>query len=144
MANLNDLANRMRELPGILASESSRCAVEATTVVHHQLTHVTPVDTSQALSNWDISIGTLNGEFHEPYFPGNKGSTKLASEKAANTEAVFRLKEKKPGQAIFISNGANYIDRLNNGSSKQEPAGFVERASSVGKQSIKKFKMKLR
>ena len=144
MATLYDLANRMDRIAGSLESEASRCAVGVAVAVHHNLTGVTPVDTSTALSNWDISLGGISGEFHEPYFMGSKGSTELASERAANAKALDDLKNKKPQESIFISNSTPYIKNLNNGSSKQEPAGFVYRAVLVGRLAVKKFKMTLR
>jgi hypothetical protein len=38
------------------------------------------------------------------------------------------LTNKKPGQSIYVQNNASYIKRLNEGSSTQAPAGFVEAA----------------
>lgn len=144
MGTLLDLAKRMERVAAGLQSEASRCAVGVAVAVHHNLTDVTPVDTSTALSNWDVSLGGLSGEFHEPYFMGKKGSTELASERAANAKALEDLKNKKPGESIFISNSTPYIKDLNNGTSKQEPAGFVHRAVLVGRLAVKKFKFKLR
>ena len=42
------------------------------------------------------------------------------------------LTDKSPGQAFYISNLAEHIVDLNNGTSKQEPAGFAERAVRKG------------
>jgi len=144
MKTLADLADKMKKTAANLNLEVSRCTIEAARVIHHNLTEATPVDTSTALSNWDISVGTLNGERHEAWFYGKKGSTKLRSMNAANIEADVRLKTKKANQSIFISNSVDYIKNLNDGSSKQEPAGFVERAILLGRKSVQNFKMKLR
>ena len=140
---LRDLASRMDRLAASLTLEGSRCAVETAKIIHHNLTLNTPVDTSTALSNWDIFIGSYESDSHEPYVMGKKGSTKLASMGFANKEAELRLSEKKPGETIFIVNSLDYIRKLNDGSSKQAPAGFVEAAIIVGKEFAKNFKINL-
>lgn len=140
---LLDLAKDMDSTTASLKLEASRCAVETAKVIHHNLTKVTPVDTSTALSNWDIFLGSFSSEMHEAYFLGKRGSTGLKSEKFANKEAESILKEKKPGIPIFIVNSAHYISKLNDGSSRQEPAGFVERAVLLGRRFVKEFKIKL-
>ena len=141
---LSDLAKDMETLSANLTKEVSRCSVETALTIHNELTAVTPVDTSTALSNWDVSVGTLQAEFHEPWIMGKRGSTKLASKRFSDNEANVVLQDKLPGQTIFISNSADYIKKLNDGSSSQEPAGFVERSILLGKLNIKNFKLKLR
>jgi len=143
MTTLLSLATRMRNLTGSLANEASRCAVETAIAIQKDLTLVTPVDTSTALSNWDITIESPANNFHEPYFIGKKGSTKLRSASKAQQTGIEVLANKKAGQTIFITNNAPYIRKLNNGSSSQEPAGFVQRSVIIGKKVARKFKVKL-
>lgn len=143
MKTLADLAERMRKLAAGLQSEASRCALEVGEAVVTDLAHRTPVDTSAALSNWLGALESPNMAVVEPHLPGHKGSTQLRS--AQGTIEAFKIdtENKKPGQAIFISNSINYIRRLNEGSSKQEPAGFVHRAVLIARKKVKNFKMKL-
>jgi len=86
----------------------------------------TPVDTGWARSNWVPSIGQA--------FGGTAG-TKAAAEAGildtgaqqrglAQVAAAYRLTQ----GSIFISNNVPYIARLNEGSSQQAPAGFVQNA----------------
>jgi hypothetical protein len=140
---LLDLAVTMDKLAASLTLEGSRAAIETALVIHHNLTQVTPVDTSTALSNWDIFIGSYENNPHEPYFMGKRGSTKLASARKADSEAFINLSTKKPGETIFIVNSLDYITKLNDGSSRQEPAGFVERAITLGRKHLKEFKVNL-
>lgn len=140
---LLDLASRMDKLAASLKLEASRCAIETALIIHHNLTLVNPVDTSTALSNWDIFIGSYETNPHEPYYMGKRGSTKLASMHFANKEALGILQTKLPGEPIFIVNSLDYIQKLNDGSSSQEPAGFVERSILLGKRHIKEFKVRL-
>ena len=144
MGNLADLAKRMRRFAASLRSEASRCVLEVGEAVVDNLAHKTPVDTSNALSNWLGALESPNLSVVEPHLLGRRGSTQLRS--ARGTVEAFKIdtENKKPGQAIFISNSVDYIRNLNEGSSKQEPAGFVNRAVLIARKKVKNFKMKLR
>lgn len=143
MATLLDLAHRMKETASLLKSEASRCAVEVAVRIETNLANVTPVDTSNALSNWQVALNDPEMSEIYPYVPGYKGSSQPQSTAMAIAKAKDVLKNKKPGETIFISNNAPYIIDLNNGSSKQASAGFVERAVLVGKLTAKRFKIRL-
>lgn len=83
----------------------------------------TPVDTGWARANWVPQIGS-------PYVveasrdPAGVGSR--AAEQQAGIASLFTYRLNRG--PIFISNNAPYITRLNDGSSKQSPAGFVQAA----------------
>jgi hypothetical protein len=143
---LLDLAKTMNGMQARLKAESSRASIAAAEVILSDLVWKTPVDTSQALSNWQVRLSKPVGIRHylEPHYPGQKGSTQRDS--ALETIALGKeiLKQKKPGQKIFISNVAPYIVKLNDGYSRQEPAGFVERARMLGEKTVRKFKLKLK
>lgn len=141
MKTLGDLAKRMHEYAVDLPKEVNRVAVACAEVILYDLVKKTPVDTSNALSNWVISLGTLNGEEIGPHFTGSKGSTYIQSSNAAFLVGTLELKEKVQGQNIFISNSVEYITDLNNGTSKQEPAGFVHRAFLLGEIQVKNWRM---
>lgn len=86
----------------------------------------TPVDTSNALSNWRVSAGFPKTKEIEPYVRGKKGSTWLQSTAEAIRESIKALEKAKVGQQIYITNNVEYIDDLNSGSSDQAPAGWIE------------------
>lgn len=89
---------------------------------YSQLVENTPVDTGRAKSNWWMDINTISTVIREPDngFSGQNQSLSVAA------------KNLKPDDTIFISNNLPYINPLNDGSSRQQPAGFVERAVQVG------------
>lgn len=86
----------------------------------------TPVDTGWARANWVPQIG-------EP-FRGTAGTREQAEagnvsgaeqgQGLATVAATYKLERGK----VYISNNVPYIGRLNAGSSRQAPAGFVEAA----------------
>jgi hypothetical protein len=81
----------------------------------------TPRDTGWARSNWVPSIG--KSVDHTVGTP--ESVSKSASESGVAAVASGYTLEKGP---VFISNNVPYIGRLNDGSSKQAPSGFVQAA----------------
>lgn len=140
---LLDLAERLQKLGESIEQQASDAAVDVAFAVLENLVMVTPVDTSEALSNWQISLGETSYNKLPPYVPGYLGYTAAASQREAIAAAKRQLANKKPGQSIFISNNAEHIVKLNEGSSAQAPAGFVERAALIGHIRAKNIKIKV-
>lgn len=126
-----------------LKQAASEVAKNVALAIVKDLASVTPVDTSRAISNWQVEINEPVDDEIPAYFEGIGGSTQDSSEKATIADAKYVLKLKDPGEPIFISNVLPYIDALNNGSSQQEPRGFVERAIAVGREQLRKEKLKV-
>lgn len=139
---LLDLADDVDKLATKIGKAASDHAVATALTIVGDLVYHTPVDTSQALSNWDVTVGAPADDPHGPYFAGKYGSTMQQSAAEALAVAKRTLKDKKPGQPIFIANNLPYIVPLNQGSSAQVPAGFVERAVLLGRKMKDKFKLR--
>jgi len=82
----------------------------------------TPVDTGWARANWIPNIGQ---PVSSP--EGTREAVSNAGQQAGIATVVtgYRVASGRP---IFISNNVPYIVFLNEGSSRQAPAGFVQRA----------------
>lgn len=126
--DLNHLAARMERLAGLVETSASRLAVAGVRAAVRELVYVTPVDTSEALSNWQVSLNAPPAVNIPPYYPGIKGSTRRSSAEQAINEAEAALTVKEPGQTLFLYNLTPYIKRLDEGSSSQFAGGFVPRA----------------
>lgn len=83
----------------------------------------TPVDTGRARGNWQVSLGFPVVE--EQDLVDKAGTVTIAAGAAV-------IRSRQSGQTIFISNNVPYIGRLNQGSSSQAPANFVEMAVMDG------------
>ena len=140
--SLLDLANRMDALNASIHAAASDTAKKIAETVVSDLAFKTPVDTSEALSNWVVTLDKPNVGTIDPHYPGEFGSTQVASAQQTINEARNILKQKKPGQPIYITNNVPYIRRLNDGHSGQAPAGFVERAVLIGRKIAQKFKLR--
>lgn len=136
------LADSLERKAKAIDKAASQTAVDTALAIVGDLAYKTPVDTSQALSNWQVTLDEPASAFIGPHYPGELGSTQRASAQETINRAKAVLAAKKPGQKIFITNNAPYIKRLNDGYSGQQPAGFVERAVLIGRKIIAKFKIK--
>lgn len=101
------------KVEGTLEKDVRRTAL----AVDRELVLNTPVDTGRARSNWIPSLNVPEVRLVEP---GQKPDVAAAT-------ASYKLSD-----IIFISNSLPYIKRLNDGHSKQAPAGFVEASVQAG------------
>ena len=77
----------------------------------------TPVDTGRARANW-------NGSMKDPDYTTTE-STSVAGAQARLATGV-RGFDLFRGETFYMSNGLPYIERLDEGYSKQAPAGMVD------------------
>lgn len=139
--NLNDLAKSLEAKAKRIEVAASEVAVKVAAQLLDSLVWRTPVDTSAALSNWQISFDSPLGSFIQPYVPGYLGYTQSASASEAIATGLAKLKDKKPGQVIYIVNNTPYIRGLNAGTSKQAPAGFVEGSVMIVRKNMPTIKL---
>lgn len=101
-------------------------AIEILTTV----VHTSPVDTGQFRGGWTTDIRVSNTR-SEPLY-GNldkSGDATIAKGKATITSSP-----RPDGHSVIISNALPYGRALNEGWSKQAPAGFVQMAVQAGNQ----------
>lgn len=141
MANLRDLAQNMRRLAGRVGEiGNERKRFFARTFIN-DVVRRTPVDTSQALSNWRVAVGATAVLPHiGPIYPGELGSSANASASEAIARAEAQINLARPGQALLLFNSVPYIRRLNEGSSAQAPAGFIEQSLLVARKALQRHK----
>lgn len=133
MTTLIELADKLeKSVTGLERAASDKAVRKALTIIS-SLAYSTPVDKSTAVSNWQVGLGAPVAMTIPAHFPGEHGSTFSASAAKTIEDAKLILAGKQPGVSIFISNPLPYIQVLNDGHSKQAPAGFVERAVLLGR-----------
>jgi len=143
MKTLLDLADRMEKLAVDIPIAASLAVSEVATVIGTDLVHKTPVDESTAISNWIMHLEEPWDLKIDAYRLGSQGSTYEASAAEALIQHAQVLKQKKPGETIFLSNNAEYIRDLNQGSSRQAPLGFIERSVFLGRKFGRTLKLRL-
>lgn len=76
----------------------------------------TPVDTGRARGNWVLGVGSVDTSTSATNDPSGAGAIgRIAAEVAASRGRVF-----------YVTNSLPYIQRLEDGYSKQAPAGMVK------------------
>jgi len=143
MASLLDLAKRCERWRKRIPEEANRIKKEVAQEVATDLIVVTPVDESTALSNWQAANNEPTDFPLPAIYPGERGSTESASTAEAIAHAERVIKETAPGEPLYVSNVLDYIVPLNDGTSSQEPAGFVERAILLGRIKVREARVKL-
>lgn len=99
---------------------------------------VTPVLTGRARSNWRTLFYRPDNVLHWP--PPDKPDSPSAGAYRALAEMEDTVSSYSGRRSIWVTNNVPYIRSLNDGSSAQAPAGFVERAVAAGKAEVGKVK----
>ena len=142
MARSSQLRKLRGSLGGFVVVETNKLALAVMNNLIADPPKGTPQDTLFAQSNWLMSldgpstdlIGTkAQAKASGPDFGPQESSIKRirVTTGAGRSSVTGRFELRK----IYISNNAPYIGLLNKGSSRQSPAGWVDRAILKGQQS---------
>lgn len=133
----------MEALPALIDKGANNVAIAVVKAIDRDVVPHTPVDTTEALSNWQAEVNAKPMFGLPAIFPGKGGSTAAGSQAEAIAHVDRTLAMKEPGEPVYLSNLAKHIVILNNGSSSQEPKGFVERAVLIGRLTARRTKLGL-
>lgn len=126
--NLRQFEARLRRAERLPEEVVERTQRAATLELHGSLVLATPVDKGRARGNWQVSQGAPPGDVVGPAeFPGDSGAARgAAATRAAQQQALQELPKVRAFSRTYVSNRLPYIVRLNDGWSRQAPAGFVQ------------------
>lgn len=112
MATFKSLAKQMDKLADAIPEKVNRVAQQTASDVLNQVTSsgVTKVDTSEALSNWRIGVGSKDSSTRPPFFNGKGGTSAAASRAEVRVSGRIKIKQKKPNQEIHVSNSVDHLD----------------------------------
>ena len=122
---------------------TERAVAVAVSEGHRSVVDNTPVDRGTARSNWLVSKDAPVEFSILPYAPGRKlGRSERANYIAAiaqGKQVTAAFKIVKDVESVFITNNVDYIQDLNDGSSKQNtrPINFLERARTAMKAALR-------
>lgn len=134
MAGLDDFANRIGRIAVRVEGNVERAVKDCAVAVARSVISNTPADTGRARSNWTAEMDQALGKLLPARVPGERGSTGDANSAAAidAAEQVIETFDIGKNAEIHVSNSLPYIGALNDGHSKQAPAGFVRIAVMEG------------
>jgi hypothetical protein len=113
-------AKRMKKIGDLVVANADAGYRATALLVDQVVTFATPVDTGRARANWRASA-------ERPLYTTTESTDADASLNASKAA----IAGDRSG-VIYITNNLDYIGALNDGSSAQAPAGFVEQAVQAG------------
>lgn len=119
-----------RQVINALNRAIEQLAIRLTTNITAELIEVTPRDTGWAASNWIPSLNTPFTENSQITNPtqGQVSTARIEQQAGLAQVLAYRL----PLGNLFIVNNVPYILPLNNGSSQQAPAMFIQQGIARG------------
>lgn len=112
--------NAFDELADFLDDDLDQQTRKYTISVNNNLVLSTPRDTGRAKGDWQVNFDTASG--------GNTGILDPTGQQTINRNTGEIVSFSGEYKDIYIENNLPYIKKLNDGSSTQAPAGFVESA----------------
>lgn len=135
MASAAQFSQNIRKRSSQIKNGSIRLVKQVSNAALRNLVLATPVDKGVTRSNWRVGIGAPTRATIPAYSPGKKlGIGERANASATIAVGKSRINAVRVGAggletSIYIANNSPAIDQLNiNGRSKQNSAGFVQRA----------------
>lgn len=143
MGGLDDFARRMSRLSVQVEGNVEQAVKDCAKAVARTAINATPVDTGRARSNWTAELDHAFSRLFPAHVPGEKGSTGEANAEAAINQANEAIEwfDINANRSVHISNSLPYIGALNDGHSRQAPAGFVEEAVMEGLATVRGVKI---
>lgn len=143
MATLETFGAAMARLSLRIEEGVERKVRAAALAVDQSVVNGTPVDTGRARSNWLVGINSPVRRERESIAPGSRGSTggAVAAQAIAEGSAKIAGYSVTKDTAIYVSNNLDYIIDLENGKSRQAPAGFVAQGVQLGVEASRKIRL---
>ena len=136
MADLIGWGVKMKYMSRTIDGRTHRLLREITVAVVEELVYATPVLTGRARSSWRTGIGRQR--VGVPFKPPAKPLSPAAGAQRSIEEAKEAVKQiTVGGKTVYITSRLHYMGDLNDGTSKQQSAGFIQRAVMAGRNRIK-------
>lgn len=142
MATIARFSRNMRSRASQIRNAPVRVQQEAASATLYALASDTPVDKGVARSNWRVSLGQRTFSVIPAHAPGSKLGKHETQNLAITMQlGLSKIAQLKPNTALYITNNAPHIEKLNDGHSAQSQKGFIDRAMLVARHSVQGFKV---
>lgn len=141
--NFDDFAKRIDRIAVRVEGNVERAVKDCAGAVLRSVVENTPIDTGMARSNWTPELDRAFEGLFPARVPGEMGSTATENATAtieAGTPTIEAFEIGK-NESVHITNNAPHIQPLNDGHSKQAPAGFVQIAVMEGLATVRGAKI---
>lgn len=134
MSDLKNFSKRIKRRASAVSKNTDNVVRKVILAVDQAVVFATPVDTGRARANWQPSIGApITTTLPEPSGPNIGTGAAIA----AGQQVALQYQGGAKSPTVYINNNLPYIQRLNEGSSKQAPAMFVQSAIAIAVSVIK-------
>lgn len=134
MATENEFAKRLGAIGTKVAENADKLVRKVAMAIDRTVVMATPVDTGRARANWIAALNT-------PHLSTTTNVSPSGSEPMEQAAGVIAGYDGDKDAEIHITNNLPYIGPLNNGSSAQAPANFVQIAVRKGTAQVKGAKL---
>jgi hypothetical protein len=131
---IDQFNKRMGTLASRVPKNADRIVRKAALAIDQTVVMATPVDQGRARANW---IAALDAAVETPTDDKDPSGAKAMSQAAG----VIAQYDGDAHSEIHITNNLPYIGPLNDGSSRQAPAGFVQQAVKDGAGAVQGAKL---
>lgn len=135
MGDLNDFSKRIGKYAQAAQDNTSKVVRATALAVDAVVVPRTPVDSGRARSNWLVEIDRPAEGVVESY---GENAAQASMNAAAGRVAQF---DATRHTEVHITNNLPYINALNDGSSQQAPANFVEESIMAGVRQVRSSKL---
>lgn len=129
--NLSSLESQLEKEVKQIRVKNSNTVKEIALKVLDVATSLTVIDTSKAVSNWQVSLDYPQLDGLEAHVKGKGGSTGQESIRHTKSDAIEAIKDKKIGQSIFIINNAELVPEWSGSDAYVARANLVEAESEA-------------
>lgn len=129
MAGLEDLSKKMAAVAAKAQRGADKIVRKVALAIDQTVVMATPVDTGRARANWIASLDA-------PVLSASEATDKSGGKPLAQAQGVIGAYKGETNVSIHITNNLPYIGSLNDGSSAQAAAGFVQAGVRAGVRAV--------
>lgn len=133
MVTLGEFSRRMKSLAGRVPVNVRDMKRVVATEVLRAVVNGTPIDTGQARFNWNVGLNRPDYSTDMVGFSAYGRTTAWSGKMSTSMMTIARAAF---NDTIYISNALPYIQKLNDGGSKQAPRDYVRIAALIAARSV--------
>lgn len=138
---MEEFGRRLQVVARGIAANVHRAVRKAALTIDQVLVLLTPVDTGRARANWVASLVAPREDIPSGPQPGESPEARGAVAAQVALDQARGVVSEYGGGSIFIANNVPYIGPLDEGHSRQAPAGMTSAALAAGEEVFRQEKV---
>ena len=138
---MNTLNSQLKRFDKDIKKRVNKYKINFAKTILFYLVNRTPVDTSEALSNWIVGLSKKKNRPIQAHKVGSQGSTQAISAGVAISLGGAIINRARVGEIVYITNNVDYIELLNMGHSRQAERHYIQRCVSDAVEQMKRERL---